>query len=158
MVARTPPTGLLKQVLAVPAVLNRLGLGRLLGKRLITIAHVGRKSGARYETTVEVVFHDPDRPEWTVIAAWDERPDWLANLEQRSALAVTVAGRTYDEPEQRRLPREEALDVLAAYAAAHPLAMRVIFRIVGFPDPRRPGGLREVAEKCPMLAFAPRSH
>lgn len=138
--------------------LNRLGLGRLLGNRLITIAHQGRKSGARYETTVEVVFHDPDRSEWTVIAAWDERPDWLANLEQRSARAVTVAGRTYHEPDQRRLSLEEALDVLAAYAAAHPLAMRVIFRMVGFPDPRRPGSLREVARQCPMLAFAPRGH
>jgi len=154
MASRRPPSGWQNRAFALPLKLNELGLGRLLGNRFITIAHQGRRSGRTYESVVEVVGYDPDIPEWTMIAAWREHSDWVANLQHRSALSVTVAGRTYDHPGPRRLDVDEALDVLAAYSAAHPLALRAIFRFVGFVDPRRPGGLREVAETTPMFAFS----
>ncbi|MBX7159753.1 MAG: nitroreductase family deazaflavin-dependent oxidoreductase [Acidimicrobiia bacterium] len=125
----------------------------MLGNRFIIIEHEGRKSGRPYRTAVEVVAHDPTAGSWTVAAAWGERPDWFANLEHRDARAVVVAGHRYESPGQQRLDPTTACDVLTAYVCAHPLAARVLFRVLRWPDPRRPGALRQVTSHLPMLTF-----
>lgn len=155
LAAGSAPAGVLKRLLHLPVALDERGWGRLLGQRFIIIDHVGRRSGRPYRTPVEVVARDPKGPAWTVIAAWRERPDWLANIEARPASAVTVAGRRHEAPRQRRLDVDESLDVLAAYAVAHPLALRGLAAVFGWPDLRRPGGLRALAEEYALLEFRP---
>jgi deazaflavin-dependent oxidoreductase (nitroreductase family) len=109
--ALPPPRGVLKKVLSLPVVLERHGLGRILGNRFIIIEHVGRSSGRVYRTPVEVVAHDSDGEQsWTVVAAWDAHPDWLANIEHRDARAVIVAGRRHEHPTQQRLDPVTASD------------------------------------------------
>jgi deazaflavin-dependent oxidoreductase (nitroreductase family) len=152
--ALPPPRGVLKKVLSLPVVLERHGLGRILGNRFIIIEHVGRSSGRVYRTPVEVVAHDSDGEQsWTVVAAWDAHPDWLANIEHRDARAVIVAGRRHEHPTQQRLDPVTACDVLAAYVCRYPLVARALFRVLHWPDPRRPGAFREITATVPMVRF-----
>jgi len=153
-IAATPPSGRLKALLHLPVALNRRGLGRLFGQRLLIIEHQGRRTGRRYETPVEVVAHDRI-PSWTVTAAWGGRPQWLTNIEATGATAVTVAGRRYPAPTQRRLEPDEAYDVLVAYVCSHPFAARGLFRVLAWPDPRTPGALRRVSQTTTLINFTP---
>ena len=154
-IAATPPTGRLKRLLHVPVALSRRGYGRFFGQRLLIIEHQGRRTGRRYQTAVEVVAHDDDVPSWTVTAAWGGRPQWLANIEATGATAVTVAGRRYPAPTQRRLEPDEAYDVLVGYVCGHPFAARALFRALAWPDPRAPGALRHVSRTTTLMNFTP---
>ena len=148
------PGDLIGQLLRLPIVIDRIGLGRLLGNRILIVEHVGRRSGRLHRTPLEVVVHDSRRREWVVIAAWSTRPDWLVNLEHRPAAAVRVAGHRHVAPVQRFLDEQERLDALVAYGLAHGWTFRALSRTFGWGDLRTPGAVRQLAESHVMVAFA----
>ncbi len=55
-------------------------LGWLLGRRFLQLTHVGRRSGRRYRTVLEVVEYDRSVPEFVVVSGFGRRSDWLRNL------------------------------------------------------------------------------
>lgn len=72
----TKPSGLLRLLLRLPTWLYRIGLGWTLGGRFLLLQHIGRKSGLQRETVLEVVWSDPPRRAYVVVAAWGARADW----------------------------------------------------------------------------------
>jgi len=155
--ALNKPRGRLKRALSLPVVMDRHGLGWMLGSRFIIIEHEGRRSGRIYRTPVEVVAHHIEPLSWTVVAAWGDPPQWFANLQHRDARAVVVAGRRYDAPVQQIVDADEANDLLVAYAFGHPLVARLLFRVLSWPAPRQPGAFRQIAESVPLIRFTARS-
>lgn len=150
------PSGVLRVLLRLPIWLYRARLGRLLGHRLLYLAHRGRRTGARREVVAETVRYDPGLPEAVVVAAWGKDPDWYRNLRVGPALEVRVGGRRWVRPEHRFLDGTETMRTLLAYRRAHPRAWRRIAPLLGFPvdpaDPRWP----EVADAVHAIAFTPR--
>jgi deazaflavin-dependent oxidoreductase (nitroreductase family) len=65
-------------------------LGWLLGHRFVQLTHVGRRSGRRYRTVLEVVEYDRSVPEF-VVSGFGRRSDWLRNLAspRQSAASAT---------------------------------------------------------------------
>jgi deazaflavin-dependent oxidoreductase (nitroreductase family) len=149
------PRGAIGWLLRFPVWLDEAGCGRLLRNRFVVVDHLGRRTGHRHRTPLEVIRYDPGVPEWTVIAAWRDHPDWYRNLQAAPPPALAVGGRHVDRPACRFLDTDERVDVLAAYAAAHPLAMRILFRVMRWGDPRRPGTIRRAARDHGMVAFRP---
>jgi deazaflavin-dependent oxidoreductase (nitroreductase family) len=149
--ARRRPGPVLRAALRLPVLLYRAGLGGLLGGRFLMITHRGRRSGRTFHTVVEVVRRDPATGEVVVSAAWGGKADWLRNILASPALAVTCGRRRF-VPAQRLLARPEAIDVLRAYAGAHPAAFRGVLRFVGLPGD---ADLATVAAALPMVAFRP---
>lgn len=150
------PTGLLRLVLRAPIWLYRAGLGRFLGRRMVYIAHRGRRTGARREVVVEAVGYDATTPSVTVVAAWGKNPDWYRNLQAAPAIEVRVGAHRWPTPDHRQLTSAEVLDTLHAYQRAHPRAWRRIAPMLGFPptvdDPRWP----DVAAKVRAVVFTRR--
>lgn len=149
------PTGLLRLALRAPIWLYRAGFGRLLGHRLVYVAHRGRRSGARREVVVEAVGHDPARPSVTVVAAWGRNPDWYHNLRAAPAIEVRVGAHRWPAPAHRVLSPDEVLTTLHAYQRAHPRAWRRLAPLLGFPaspdDPQWP----DVAARTRAFTFTP---
>ena len=123
------PRGLLRLALRAPIWLYRANLGWLTGRRLLYVAHRGRRTGARREVVAETVRYDPSVPEAVVVAAWGKNPDWLRNLRaappSRSGWARTAAragapvpGAGGDAADAARLPAGAPARVEAARAAA----------------------------------------
>jgi deazaflavin-dependent oxidoreductase (nitroreductase family) len=149
------PRGLLRLFLRAPIWLYRANLGRLTANRLLYLAHRGRKSGARREVVVEVVSHDPAKPEAVVIAAWGKDPDWYKNLRAAPAIEVRLGRHRWVAPEHRFLDGAETRATLLAYQRAHPRAWRRIAPLLGFPaDPADPAW-PEVAAGVRAIAFRP---
>ena len=99
-------------LLRAPARLYEHGLGWILGRRFVCLTHVGRRSGRRYRTVLEVIGIDGD--EVMVIAGLGPTSDWFRNLEAGSGAEITL-GRNAFAADSRVLELAEAEGVIADY-------------------------------------------
>jgi deazaflavin-dependent oxidoreductase (nitroreductase family) len=93
--------------------LARLGLA---GKRTHVLTVVGRKSGRRYSTPVQLVFHDGGR--W-LVAPYGERP-WVRNARAAGKVELTRALRTERAPIEE-VDAQTAAPILREYLRKTPV-------------------------------------
>lgn len=130
--------------------LYRLRLGRVLGHRFLVIVHRGRRSGRLYRTVLEVVRWDSERREALVASGWGAKANWYRNLRAAPAVEVMLADARF-VPEQRFVERDERVEVLRGYRRAHPLAARILGRLLHMRLDE--DGIRNAAGRLPMVAF-----
>jgi deazaflavin-dependent oxidoreductase (nitroreductase family) len=142
----------------LPNLLYDHGVGWVLGRRFLRLAHTGRRSGERYFTVLEVVRFDPGIPEFVVVSGFGPGADWLRNLEAGGPAFVTV-GRSTFAARHRRLTVEEAVAVFAADERSHralgPVLRRVLSRLLGWPYDGSAEARRRMAGQLPLVALHP---
>jgi deazaflavin-dependent oxidoreductase (nitroreductase family) len=148
----------LKAAFRLPDLLYRHGLGWVLGRRFLRLLHVGRRTGRRYATVLEVVRHDRRRAEYVVVSGFGTRTDWLRNIEAGNPVEVTVSRRTF-VADHRRLDREEAFAVIADYERRNrvigPVVRKALSWLLGW---RYDGSITarwQLVEQLPMVALRP---
>lgn len=67
------PKGWLHALLRIPILLYRVHMGWLLGHRFLLLTHVGRKSGTRHHTVLEVVCYASLSRTCIVASGWEPR-------------------------------------------------------------------------------------
>ncbi|WP_250557011.1 nitroreductase family deazaflavin-dependent oxidoreductase [Pseudonocardia lacus] len=146
----------LRSAFRVPDRLYRHGWGFLLGRRFLRLVHVGRRSGRRYATVLEVVAFDPAVSEYVVVSGFGRRADWLRNIEAGGPVEVTV-GRATFPVEHRVLGTDEALGVFADYERRHralgPVLRRVLSWLLGWRYDGTPDARRRLAEQLPLVGL-----
>jgi deazaflavin-dependent oxidoreductase (nitroreductase family) len=134
-------------------------MGFVLGRRFLRLTHVGRRSGTRYATFLEVVRYDPAVPELVVVSGFGARADWLRSLQAGGPAEVTV-GRATFQAEHRRLGLDEAVAVFAEYERRNrvigPILRRVLSWLLGWHYDGSPDARRRMAEQLPLVALRPR--
>lgn len=149
------PTGVVRLLMRAPIVLYRLGLGRVMGRRFVYLAHTGRVSGKRRDVVLETVRFDPRVPEVFVVAAWGRRADWLRNIEAGPALELRIGNRRWLRPEHRILSEVEMVALLEDYRRRHRRAWAALAPRLGL-DPSAPDvGIAQAAQTFPAVAFRP---
>lgn len=145
-------------IFRLPDRLYRHGMGRLLGHRCLRLVHVGRRTGRRHATVLEVVRHDPRVPEFVVVSGFGPGADWLRNLETNAVAEVTV-GRCTFAADHRRLGVAEAIDVFADYErrnrAIGPVVRSGLSWLLGWRYDGSVAARRRMAEQLPMIALRP---
>jgi deazaflavin-dependent oxidoreductase (nitroreductase family) len=148
----------LQSLLRLPDLLYRYGLGCMLGRRFLRLMHVGRRTGRRHTTVLEVVRHDPRHSEFVVVSGFGSRADWLRNIEAGNQIEVTVGRRTFVAG-HRRLDREEAFAAMADYErrnqAVGPLVRRVLSWLLGWHYDGSVAARRRLVEQLPLVALRP---
>ncbi len=151
------PTGLLRRALRVPIYAYRFGLGWLFGSRLLLLNHVGRVSGKRRRTVLEVVEHDTRDGSYVVASGWGAGASWYRNVVQQPQVMIQV-GRQTIPAVAITLPNDEGADVFAEYAARHRmLARHLLPRLMGFSVDGSEADFREVGRRLPFVRFVPRT-
>ncbi len=154
------PSGLLKAVFNAPRWLYKHDLGWMLGRRILEVTHVGRKSGKSHKTVLEVVSHDKDTRESVVVSAYGTHADWYRNIQAAPALRVKT-GRLDYLPEQRFLDAEEGREAAARFCREHRLEARLVNKVlpaIGADLPDDPAASpEELLATLPMVAFRPKS-
>lgn len=152
------PGSLVRRMLRAPALLYRWNLGWLLGGRFLLLTHVGRRSGKRHQTVLEVVARRPATDEYLVIAGLGRTAGWYRNVQAAPATEVAVGRRRF-RPAHRTLDEEEAADVLADYERRNrfvaPVLRRVLSWLVGWRYDGSEDAGRRLVRELPMLAFRP---
>ena len=151
------PKGCLRALLRAPVLLFRLRLGWLFAGRLLMIEHVGRTSGRRYRTVLEVVRHDRQAGSWVVASGWGASADWLRNIRKTPEVVLHVGLRR--RPARAVvLPEDVGARELCDYAHRHPRAFNALTRfMVGEALETSAEGCRRLAAAVPVVAFAPRA-
>lgn len=148
----------LRAVLRAPTALYRRDLGWVLGHRFCALTHVGRRSGRRYTTVLEVLQYRPDSRELAVLSGFGRRSDWLRNIEAGPAVRVQV-GRESFPPEHRVLPPAEAAAVLADYEDRNrfstPVLRPVLSRLAGFRYDGSPAARQRLVQQLPVVLLWP---
>jgi deazaflavin-dependent oxidoreductase (nitroreductase family) len=124
------PGPLLRRALRLPIALYDVGLGRWLGQRFLLLHHTGAKTGLARRTLLEVVDHDVATDTYYVAAGFGVRSHWFRNLQTYPRARIEIAGRTIDV-RARVLPKEQGAQCMLHYARKHPLAARVLAKILG---------------------------
>jgi deazaflavin-dependent oxidoreductase (nitroreductase family) len=149
---------LARRLLHLPALLYRWNVGWLLGRRFLLLTHVGRRSGHRYQTVLEVIGIDPASGEVVVIAALGSSADWYRNVQAHPATEVAI-GRHRFRSVHRVLDEREATAVLADYERRNrwvtPVIRRVLSALVGWGYDGSDDARRRLVRDLPLVAFRP---
>lgn len=125
-----PRGGWRRAVLRAPIALYRMGLGGLLGHRVVLLTHTGRKSGMPRQVVLEVVGHGDEPGSYVIASGYGERSQWYRNIVATPAVHYQVGARKY-AGEAVPFSPEESGRRLADYAARHPRTAARLMRSLG---------------------------
>ena len=152
------PGSVLRWLFRLPAWLYRWRCGWLLGHRFLLLAHVGRRTGRRHATVLEVLEYREPAREAVVMSGFGHRANWLRNIDARPGYAITI-GRCRFIAAHRRLMTAEAITVIANYERRHrlaaPVVRLVLSRLLGWPYRGRQGERERLTAQLPLVAFRP---
>lgn len=147
---RRPPTGMTRLLARLPVHLYRMGLGPLLGRRMMLLIHTGRVSGEPRHAVVEVVAHDAENGSWTIASGYGPQAQWYRNL--RHAPGATIrTGRHHHHVSAYFLAPEEGAEVMAEYGPRNPRAARLLCRYLGLPWDGTADGYRAAGQEIPFV-------
>ena len=149
-----PPRGLARLGWRAPIWFYRLGLGGLLGERFLLLNHTGRKSGQLRQAVLEVVSHDAKTGTYVVASGFGEKSDWYQNVMVHPKITIQV-GQKRMAALARRLPLEQASEVMLDYNRRHPTALRTLAGILGYRTDGSDADVRFFAGAIPIIALEP---
>lgn len=159
MIAVFPRPGPISRlVLRAPRTLYRWRLGWLLGRRFVLLDHVGRASGRRYQTVLELIGHDRSSGESVVMSGWGRTSDWYRNIEAAGHAQITV-GRKTIAVDAHILEDGDAARVLADYERRNrwirPVIRRVLSQLAGFRYDGTDEGRMAIVRQLPVVKLTP---
>jgi len=152
--------GALRRLFRAPAYLYRWRCGWLLGHRLLLLIHVGRRTGRRRETVLEILEYRKEGPEAVVMSAFGRDADWLRNIGGNPAAEVVI-GAQHFAVAHRFLGEEEAVRAIAGYERRNrliaPVIRAVLSRLLGWRYDGSEDSRRRLVRQLPLIAFRRRS-
>lgn len=108
-----------------PIALYRAGFGWLLGRRVLMLEHVGRRSGLARYVCLEVVEHPAPR-RLLIVSGFGGEAQWYRNLKRHPECFVSW-GRVRRAPAVAHfLTAAQSRVVLDGYATRHPASWRIL--------------------------------
>ncbi len=149
-----PPRGLGRLLVRLPIWLYHAHLGWLLGHRFLLLTHIGRKSGLPRRNVLEVLEYEKASRTHYVLAAWGEKSDWVRNVLKTPNVKIAAGFRRFDALATCLSP-EEAERCILDYARKHPIAIRVLPRLLGYRVDGTEEDFRALARLGMVFAFRP---
>jgi deazaflavin-dependent oxidoreductase (nitroreductase family) len=150
---RDKPGPLWRVIFKQPIWIYKLGLGGVIGKRVLLLHTTGRKTGLRRVTPLEY-GHDPAADTYTVMAGWGGKTDWYRNARAHPQVHVQVGRRAFDAI-ARPVSCEGVAAMLAEIIAINPRALQMFARWSDGPVDGSMESLRELAVHFPALTLHP---
>jgi deazaflavin-dependent oxidoreductase (nitroreductase family) len=149
----------LRLVFRTPVYLYHWRCSRLFGRRFLLLIHIGRRSGRRRETVLEVMEYREAGPELVVMSAFGPGADWLRNLAVTPNPEVVI-GRQRFVAAYRLLDLEEAIPVVERYEQRNwflaPVVRWVLSLLLGWSYRGSKSDRRQLATQLPLIALRPR--
>ncbi|MGC2248936.1 MAG: nitroreductase family deazaflavin-dependent oxidoreductase [Terriglobales bacterium] len=133
-------------------------MGWLFGKRLLLLTHIGRRTGLRRQTVLEVVEYRKNGPEVVVANGFGRESDWVRNIEVKPGEEVTV-GSQHFVASHRFLGEEEATKVIQGYESRNrfiaPIVRRGFSWLLGWQYHGSDSDRQTLVRQLPLIAFRP---
>ena len=138
----------------LPILTYRLGLGRLIGKRIVLLTTIGRKTGKPRVTALGFGYDAPNDT-YYVMAGWGGKSDWLRNASANPRVRVRVGARQFDGI-AARVPEAQAVALMCEYARINPRVSQMWSRLGDVPFDDSEEAWRKLARYFPSLSLCPR--
>ncbi len=153
LVPRNRPGPVWRVIFKQPIWLYKLGLGWLIGKRVLLLHTTGRKTGKHRITPLEYSY-DPTTDAYTVMAGWGGKTDWYRNARANPQVYVQVGRRAFHAV-AHPVSRAGVAEMLAEVIQINPRALRMFARWSDEPVDGSPESLRKLAVHFPSLTLRP---
>lgn len=148
-----------RRLFRAPVYLYRWKCGWLVGHRFLLLIHVGRRTGLRRHTVLEVMQYRKEGPEAVVMSAFGQNADWFRNIEATQGAQVVIGSQCFVAA-HRILGEEEAVAVVAGYEQRNwfvaPIIRLVLCRLLGWRYSGSTNDRRRLVAQLPLIAFRPR--
>ncbi|MGY0019900.1 nitroreductase family deazaflavin-dependent oxidoreductase [Streptomyces sp. YJ-C3] len=153
------PRGWRRRLARLPLALYHVGLGPLLGKRLLLLHHTGRTSGLDRRVVLEVVAHEADRGTWILASGFGPEAAWYQDLRATPKTTIQVGNR-HHAVTAYFLNSDEGAETMARHAATHPRTARRLCAFMGFDVDGSTDSYRQAGRQIPFvrLEAAPHSY
>ena len=149
-------SGALRWLFRAPVFLYSWRCGWLLGHRFLLLIHIGRHTGRRRETVLEIVEYRKEGPEAVVISAFGRKADWLRNIEASPHPEVIIGSQHFIAVYQF-LAEDEAVRVLEGYQHRNrfiaPIVRAGFSWLLGWRYNGSEEHRRRLAAQLPFIAF-----
>jgi deazaflavin-dependent oxidoreductase (nitroreductase family) len=136
----------------IPRLLYSLGLGPLLGRNILLLTTVGRKSGRR--RTVPLTYEESGG-EFIVASARGLLGDWMRNIRADPDVEVRVGRRRFAATAEVVTDVSRIADYLQRQMDRNPALFRRIIRMEGLSSEPSRRDLEALAAKRPMAVIRP---
>ena len=147
-----------RRLFRAPLYLYRWKCGWLLGHRFLLLIHVGRRTGLRRHTVLEVMQYRKEGPEAVVMSAFGPNADWFRNIEATPGPEVVIGSQCFVAA-HRFLGEEEAVAVVTGYEQRNwvilPIIRLVLSCLLGWPYYGSTDDRRRLVTQLPLIAFRP---
>lgn len=158
--AATRLNAVLRCLFHAPVYLYRWRCGRLLGHRFLLLIHVGRRTGLRRYTVLEIMEYRKAGPELVVMSGFGPNADWLRNIQATPGPEVVV-GSQHFTASHRFLGEDEAVRAITGYEQRNwymaPVIRAVLGRLLGWRYNGAERDRRRLVAQLPLIALRPRS-
>jgi deazaflavin-dependent oxidoreductase (nitroreductase family) len=152
---------MLRRLFRAPVYLYRWRCSWLLGRRFLLLIHIGRRTGLRRYTVLEVIDYRKEGPEAVVMSAFGHNADWLRNIETILGPEVVIGSQRFIAA-HRFLDEEEAVRVITGYEQRNrfiaPIIRAVLSRLLGCRYDSSEDARRRLVAQLPLIAFRPAAH
>ena len=91
----------------------------MLGNRIAMITHIGRNSGRKRHTVLEVIRSDENKKEYVFYSGWGYNSDWVKNISKTPEIQLSIGGKTL-AGKMDQLPISDTKTEVLKYAELHP--------------------------------------
>ena len=148
----------LRLLFHAPVVLYRWRCGWVFGNRFLLLIHVGRRTGLRRRTMLEVIEYRPDCPEAVVMSAFGPKADWLLNIKAGTGAEIIIGSRRFAAV-WRFLGEDEAANAVIGYQARNwvvaPIIRFALSRFAGWRYDGSDEHARRLVAQLPVVGFRP---
>lgn len=148
-----PPRGIKAIPWRLPIWIYRLGLGGLLGNRLLQLTHQGRKTDKTRQNVLEIIHSDLAIGQFYVVSGFGERADWYLNITKNPQVEIQVGWKRYSARAERLDP-EEASQVLLGYTKKYPGNLKTLASLIGYEIEHTEEGYLAFGRQIPIIRFA----
>lgn len=147
-----PPKGLVRWIYRLPLLFYRAGLNAWMGDRFIHLVHIGRVSGLRRETVIEVVEHDRELDIYYLACGWGSGSDWYRNILKTPDVEATVGKRKF-HGRAESMQADFASALFCRYGQLHPQTLQTLARIMGYRIEATDSDYRALGHAIPVIAI-----
>lgn len=109
---------LFKWLFKMPILQYKLGLGWLIGKYILLLTTIGRRSGKLRYTLLEYIY-DKEHDKYRIAAGWGGKTDWYRNIQANPKVHVQVGRRKFDAVAEIASDKEVA-EYMMMVSSRHP--------------------------------------
>ncbi len=102
-----PTSPFMKYLFKLPILLYRMGLGPVIGRKIMILTTTGRKSGLPRRTAIEYNVHNGRK---FIMAGWGGQSDWYKNLAADPRVTIQTADGAESAIAHRLTEDEELID------------------------------------------------